>query len=250
VYTIINDMEKSFIVSADANKVAQDRRKVKTYRFTVEAGKVKKESFLYLNSLFNDIDEDILNKICNNLNEKTKAYHDNFVSISILATANHTFKFKIEDVFSKTDKQTKRVAISLSNEEYNELINIHAGTNNKTISHTLKEIYLHGLKQKNTLSSEIPTHKVSQRRRYRRQEEESWKKEPISTKTAMSYKDLAGLSFEELQSKLSGPVKKQPEEQLKVFIEKKAEDNIVPIIEIKKPINDKKNVEDKTTQTE
>jgi ribosomal protein L11 len=243
-------MEKSFIVSSDINKVAQDRRKVRTYRFTVEAGKVKKESFLYLNNLFSNIDEDILNKICNNLNEKTKAYQDNFVSISILATANHTFKFKIEDIYSKTDKQTKRVAISLSNEEYNELINIHASTNNKTISHTLKEIYLHGLKQKNTVVSEMPTYKASQRHRYRRQKEESWKKVPISTKTAMSYKDIAGLSLKELQSTLSGSVKKQSKEQLKVLVEKIEKDNIVPIIEIKKPINDKKNIENKAIQTE
>jgi len=147
MYALLNNKEKSFIITYDSKNMVKDKRNVKTYRFTVEAGNITKFDFLYFNHLFKDIsifNKDI-EKICDILNNKTNIYSGNKVSISLFVTANHTFKFEIVDIFDIESNPTKRVAISLSNEEYNQLINIHAGTNNKTISHTMKEIYLKGL---------------------------------------------------------------------------------------------------------
>ena len=145
MYDVIHDKSKnpSFIISyPDENK---DKRDIKKYRFSVDAAEVTKEDLNYFRRLFFTVP--IFNKdigeLCDLLNEKTKSYNGEKVTILLIVTAKHTFKFEI----LKRVEKPIRISISLSEDEYNQLTNTHAESTNNTLSNTLKDIYLLGIEK-------------------------------------------------------------------------------------------------------
>lgn len=145
MHSVVHDKSKnpSFIITyTDSNK---DKRDIKKYRFSIESGNVQKEDLNYFRRLFFTVP--IFNKdveeLCDLLNEKTKNYLGKKVTVLLMVTSKHTFKFEILD---SVDKPI-RVSMSLSEDEYNQLTNIHADSTNNTLSNTLKDIYLRGVEE-------------------------------------------------------------------------------------------------------
>jgi len=145
MHSVVHDKSKnpSFIITYTDSK--KDKRDIKKYRFSIESGNVKKEDLNYFRRLFftvpifnTDIEE-----LCDLLNEKTKNYLGKKVTVLLMVTSKHTFKFEILDSLDKPI----RVSMSLSEDEYNQLTNIHADSTNNTLSNTLKDIYLLGIEK-------------------------------------------------------------------------------------------------------
>ncbi len=156
MYVLIDNKRQGFTISYDVEQISKDKHNVKTYRFSAQAGNIKEEDVAFLRKTFFNVPlfSSDIKQLCEILNEKTSAYSGT-ITITLMATAKHTFKFMITE---HIDKST-RVAISLSPDQYNQLINIHAETNNKSLSATLKEIYLLGL-AKQTLIGDIEDAKI------------------------------------------------------------------------------------------